>query len=678
MTASETKQPGQADAPRAWFRARLNAGWPPLLFALAEGLGLAWVSQYAPPGNLLALVVAASLAGAGLALALLRPGGPSMILACFSLALAGVITFTPAFRGQPGLATPLSAIMITPPLAFRLLNGALLPALALHLAVVLYPRRPVPGWALTLCYLASAGGALLIVLLPPGPARLGAQAALTATILLTLGAMLVLLITASRAPPGGDARLSGQARLVLMGLLLTVGLLVLQPILRLVGIVPPPGLTILGQLLLPVGFAAAVLWDDLFGVDVAVRRALAAGSLSLLLLTLYLGLSGALMAAVVVLDPPRRNAAILAGLLLAAVSFTPIRMRAEAAIERVVYPERPRLREAVAAAQMALAQVVRREAVVALLEHELPRRVEATHAALSLDPAAGAVPDAAWQSDLVVGGRPLGHYTLGPRRTGLPYNPAEQAQLATLARQAALALAYAEAFAALGTLNAELEERVGLRGAQLLAQQRALIVAEERQRIARDLHDSVKQTLFSLGLELRGARLLIKSDPSAAAARIHEHEQTVTRALAEMRALLAQLRTPQPATTDLTLELRAYAAELGQRHGWRVELDLPADLPLPSAVAGELLLIAREALHNAWKHSGAATAHVRLASDHDRLTLSVSDQGRGFVPGEAGAGMGLRGMHERATALGGGTQVVSTPGAGTTVTVCIPVWRDPS
>lgn len=645
-----------------------------MLFALVEAFGLVQVGWPAARINLLAIVVAISLATAGPILALLRPGRASSLLACFSLALAGIIAYTPALRDQAELVTPLSRAVISPVLAFRLLNGALLPPLALHLATVLYPRRPLSQRIVWASYGASIAGALLIVLLPPGPSRIGAQVALTLTILLTLGVMLGLLVTASQAPPDGNLRLSQQARIVLAGLLLTVGLLVLQPILRIAGVVPPPALTILGQLLLPVGFAVAVLWDDLFGVDVAVRRTLAAGSLSLLLLVLYLALSTALTAAVLALDPPRRNAAVLAALLLAAGGFGPIRTRAERAIERVVYPEHLVLRTAVASAQVALARVVRRKAVASLLEHDLPEHIGVDHAALQFDPPAEAHPKpGSWQTDLIVGGRVLGRYILGMRRSGLPYSAAEHEQLATLARQAALALAYAETFEALSALNAELEEQVEARSAQVLAQQRALIIVEERQRIARDLHDSVKQALFSLGLELRGARVLIDSDPVTARARIREQEQIVAQALAEMRALLAQLRTTAPESRDLVVVLREDAAALGRRHGWPVALDLPAALPLPPALTSEIARIAREALHNAWKHSGASSATLRLSGDGTSLRLVITDTGRGFVPDAAGAGMGLAGMRERAAAVGGSLIVESAPGVGTTVTAYIPL-----
>ncbi len=198
-----------------------------------------------------------------------------------------------------------------------------------------------------------------------------------------------------------------------------------------------------------------------------------------------------------------------------------------------------------AEAHTALTQALLREAVIALLAEELPQRIGATGAALLFE-GSEQPPEAerAWSAPLIIGGRVLGHYWLGPRRSGLPYAADEQKQLQTLTQQAALALAYAETFDHLADVNRELEERVAMRTAHLLAQQRELAALGERQRIARDLHDSVKQTLFSLGLGLRVSRQLLKTDPAAAQQMLNTQEAMAIQAQAEMGTLLARTCGP--------------------------------------------------------------------------------------------------------------------------------------
>jgi signal transduction histidine kinase len=261
---------------------------------------------------------------------------------------------------------------------------------------------------------------------------------------------------------------------------------------------------------------------------------------------------------------------------------------------------------------------------------------------------------------------------MGLRRSGLPFAADEQAQLDALLRQAALALAYAEMVEALSTLNRELEERVEARTAQVLAQQRELITMEERQRLARDLHDSVKQTLFSLGLGVRAVRGLIRSNPAAAHESLYEQEQAVFQAQVEMGALLAQLRAPPHGPIDLARALAEHCAGLERSHALAVSLDIPPALRLPERPASELLRVAREALHNVIKHSGGASAKLRLAVEGAAIVVEVRDSGCGFDPAAAPGGMGLRGMGERVAALGGSLDLRSAPGRGTTVLARIP------
>ena len=278
-------------------------------------------------------------------------------------------------------------------------------------------------------------------------------------------------------------------------------------------------------------------------------------------------------------------------------------------------------------------------------------------------------------TDLTVGGRSLGRYWLGPRSTGLPYAADEQAQLQALAQQAALALAYAESFNALAALNRDLEQQVVARTEQVLEQQRALAVVAERQRLARDMHDSVTQTLFSINLGARALRDLLQRDANAAIEALDEQERAAQQALAEMRALLAQLRSPLLADGDLGAALRSYSALLHQQHGLVAKLDITVHGIVSMPLAEALLHIAKEALYNVVKHSGVAEAQLRLADDQAAIVLEISDAGCGFDPASAGLGdsFGLRGMRERVAALDGTLALAAAPGAGTTVRVWVPI-----
>ena len=238
--------------------------------------------------------------------------------------------------------------------------------------------------------------------------------------------------------------------------------------------------------------------------------------------------------------------------------------------------------------------------------------------------------------------------------------------------QAALALAYADTFDTVLQLNQELEERVATRTEHMLAHQRALAVMEERQRLARDLHDSIKQTLFSLGLGIRSARSAVRANPDTAIALLQHQEQAAIQAQAEMGDLLAQLRTPATDSADVVPLLERYCASLAQQHGLHITQCLPTALVLPEPVTRELANVVKEALHNVLRHSGASEAELCLtlnSPDQRSLLLTIIDRGRGFDPAATQHGHGLRGMRERVAALGGSLVIEAVPQKGTTLWV---------
>jgi len=204
------------------------------------------------------------------------------------------------------------------------------------------------------------------------------------------------------------------------------------------------------------------------------------------------------------------------------------------------------------------------------------------------------------------------------------------------------------------------------------SQKEELAAEQERNRLARELHDSVTQTVFSMNLTVQTARLLLERDVSRVAGQLQRLEELAAGALREIQALVSSLRSAPIRAEDLPAALRRLAAERRSRDGLQVNLDVVGDRKLPEPVAAGLYLIAQEALTNVTKHAGVNEATVRLRLVDEVASLEVEDHGRGFPP-QAGTGerghLGLAGMAERARELGWGLTIESQPGRGTRVRV---------
>ena len=278
----------------------------------------------------------------------------------------------------------------------------------------------------------------------------------------------------------------------------------------------------------------------------------------------------------------------------------------------------------------------------------------------------------------------FGGYWLGPRRAGPIYDMDESNRLHALASQAALALAYANAYESLYELNQNLEARVKEQTAQALESQQEVATYQERQRIARDLHDSVTQSLFGLGMMARGLKA---SAPELFKSQLAELENLASDILREMRLLLDQLRNPSGDRETrflgengfLTDAIQGQCEALSRRTGpeggplLAVEVKSPAGLEIPSSIADAALWVIREALQNIARHSGSRTAQIEVTRD-DRLRVIVRDEGAGFDANATPAGRyGLRGMRERVLALGGEIKLESDLGRGTIVSFSLPL-----
>jgi signal transduction histidine kinase len=197
---------------------------------------------------------------------------------------------------------------------------------------------------------------------------------------------------------------------------------------------------------------------------------------------------------------------------------------------------------------------------------------------------------------------------------------------------------------------------------------------EERQRLARDLHDSVIQMIYSLNLLAEAGRLQAeRGNIEEAALNLAEIGETAVQALKEMRLLVYQLRQPALEQLGLVEALRQRLARVEQRAGVAYEIvagELPALLP---AQEEALFRIAQEALNNALKHAAASRVSVHLAAQDGRLLLGVADNGKGFESGlSAGGGLGLTSIRERIEKLNGGLEIRSRPGAGTQILAWLP------
>lgn len=187
-------------------------------------------------------------------------------------------------------------------------------------------------------------------------------------------------------------------------------------------------------------------------------------------------------------------------------------------------------------------------------------------------------------------------------------------------------------------------------------------VLEERQRLARELHDAVSQAVFSIAMMSAAARRLLPDRPDEAARELEAVAQTAQSAQREMRALLLELRPVELSGRPLADGLRTFLSEVQVRHGIETSLSAKdADMPLPPAVEDGLFRIAQEAVANAVRHAGAARLQIALEVETHRVRLMITDDGTGFDPSQdpPDGHFGLMSMRERCAEMGGRLRVES-------------------
>jgi signal transduction histidine kinase len=254
---------------------------------------------------------------------------------------------------------------------------------------------------------------------------------------------------------------------------------------------------------------------------------------------------------------------------------------------------------------------------------------------------------------IVARGTVIGALYLTEKEDGSTFSLDDQKVIELLAAHAAIAIE-----------NARLHER-----------SRELSIVEERNRLARELHDSVTQRLFGVALAAESASTLLERDRAGAATELQRVSELARGAMEELRAVVFELRPASLEAEGLATVLRKHVDVLRRVTGQRIEL-FACDVPkLGANPATQVLRIAQEALGNAVRHAGAERIEVLLQGLDERLILQVSDDGCGFDPEGPevrGQRLGLTSMDERATELGGTLAVSSTLGEGTTIRLEIP------
>ena len=224
------------------------------------------------------------------------------------------------------------------------------------------------------------------------------------------------------------------------------------------------------------------------------------------------------------------------------------------------------------------------------------------------------------------------------------------------------------------TKRKQSEEALRQAQAELAFGAQERIALEERQRLARELHDSVSQALYGISLGVNTALTLFDTDRTRVLEALNYALSLTHAGLTEMRALIFELRPESLEVEGLIVALTKQVEALRVRHGIEVALSLCDEPDAPFAAKETLYRIAQEALQNAVKHARADRLDVRLIRELEDLKLEACDNGVGFDPLAAYPGhLGLRSMRERAQRAGGSLDIVSAPGRGTQVRARIPI-----
>ncbi|TMK84121.1 MAG: GAF domain-containing sensor histidine kinase [Actinobacteria bacterium] len=214
---------------------------------------------------------------------------------------------------------------------------------------------------------------------------------------------------------------------------------------------------------------------------------------------------------------------------------------------------------------------------------------------------------------------------------------------------------------------------VAVENARLHEELRRLAILDDRERIAKELHDGAIQSLFAVGMGLEVTAQL-SGDPNVQT-RLQGASEEVDRVIRDLRNYIFGLRPGILADRQLDQALRHLVTDFEGKTGIIIAVEIDGEVAAELASrAGEVIQLAREALSNVGRHAEATTCRLSLIRTTDRALLEVDDDGRGFdTTAQNGPGQGLRNLRDRAASLGGELSIQSAPGEGTTVRVSIPI-----
>lgn len=203
---------------------------------------------------------------------------------------------------------------------------------------------------------------------------------------------------------------------------------------------------------------------------------------------------------------------------------------------------------------------------------------------------------------------------------------------------------------------------------------RRAALQEDRERIARDLHDSIIQDLFAIGLGLQTAMGHLDHDSGTVRTRMTDAVDRLDETIGALRRYIFDLRPPVWARPSISTEIRRLVSDLAEPYGVEVgvDVDCPPDTPEPP-LSDHVIAVVKESVSNALRHAEARTIDVRVACDGARVLVNVADDGLGFDPESEHGGLGLRNLVRRVAAVGGEYVLDTAPGKGTVVTVSFPI-----
>lgn len=254
---------------------------------------------------------------------------------------------------------------------------------------------------------------------------------------------------------------------------------------------------------------------------------------------------------------------------------------------------------------------------------------------------------------IVFKGDVIGAFYVTDKTTGPAFSSSDEEVVSLLAAHAAVLMEHARFF----------------------QESRELSVLDERSRLARDLHDAMTQTLFSLRLTLETAASTVDQDPAGAARHIRAASELVDATFRELRTLIFELRPPALEVDGLAETVRKHLEVVGRAHGLAVRVSSRGVRRPAAEVEAAMYRIVQEAVTNVVRHAQAASVEVEIDVGGDVVTVQVGDDGTGFDPSARGIRarhLGLTSMRERAQAAGGACTIDSAPGRGTTVRVEVP------